>query len=869
MMRTVRTFLLCGALVPFLAAADSAEFRDELAVRSPYAAHWSRPVRTGECDFSRGLSLRDDYGLGASLETAADDLRAFLSETGLASAGGLPLVLARGETGGRESHRIEVTAEGVRLVAGDDEGMRRAVCAFERRLLAAEAPALPVGVTTRKPWLGTRLSRCFFGPINRPPLNHDELTDDVDYYPDAYLDQLAHEGVNGLWIVVRFRDLAGTSFAPADADAPRRIAKLRRTVAKLARYGIRLYLFAIEPRRIAADDPLALAHPEFVGAASWTPERIFCAGSAAAKRLLEDEMRSIFTAVPGLGGFIGITHGERPTNCLSELSPVAPGAVTCPRCRGLPPWRIHADTVGALAKGMRDAAPDARFFSWFYHPQPTPHREPYVFDCAAHVPAGVGFAYNFESGVVVEQEGRPRVGGDYWLSAVGPGEPFRRVAEAVRGTGTPLMAKIQASCSHSMATVPFVPAPGLLHRKYRAMKACGVTDVMLSWYIGSAPGVMTEAAGELAFDGCETDEDAFVESLARPLWGRDAPRVAALYRGFADGYALYPLSNDMQYFGPFSDGVVWPLEPDLALKELPPTYKPGFVPGGDEIGDALENHTLEEAERLADRMLAAMSVRTADGADELSRLADENRGDRARLRELGVMKAVRLLTEAARDVFRFHRARREAVCAVRDRDDRAAAVRALDGMAAVVENELRVTREMLPLAAADRRLGYHGDSETHRFDPRTLEARLGTLVRNRTRIREIAAAVARGEGYPESATERAAPTFAVTRTATGAFLFEGRITRVPDGPAALTFFDRCGTAFPKTVPAEVKGGCLRAEVAPSVWGGDERLRPGWFFVTSGDGVETRWPAVPEVPHRLNLNRRQISICARVVVTLTK
>ena len=45
-----------------------------------------------------------------------------------------------------------------------------------------------------------------------------------------------------------------------------------------------------------------------------------------------------------------------------------------------------------------------------------------------------------------------------------------------------------------------------------------------------------------------------------------------------------------------------------------------------------------------------------------------------------------------------------------------------------------------------------------------------------------------------------------------------------------------------------------------------RLRPGWFFVTSGDGVETRWPAVPEVPHRLNLNRRQVSICARIVVT---
>ena len=49
---------------------------------------------------------------------------------------------------------------------------------------------LPVGKIERKPWIKNRISRCFFGPIKRPPFNRDELLDDIDYYPDEYLSKL-------------------------------------------------------------------------------------------------------------------------------------------------------------------------------------------------------------------------------------------------------------------------------------------------------------------------------------------------------------------------------------------------------------------------------------------------------------------------------------------------------------------------------------------------------------------------------------------------------------------------------------------------------------------------------------------------------
>ena len=123
--------------------------------------------------------------------------------------------------------------------------------------------ALPSSVTEGKtPWLKNRISRCFFGPIKRPPFNRDELADGIDYYPDEYLKRLAREGVNGLWLTGELRELTRTSYTEAEPLAERRLAKLNRTVEKCAKYGIKTWLFMIEPKIVPIKDPLFLNHPE-------------------------------------------------------------------------------------------------------------------------------------------------------------------------------------------------------------------------------------------------------------------------------------------------------------------------------------------------------------------------------------------------------------------------------------------------------------------------------------------------------------------------------------------------------------------------------------------------------------------------------
>ena len=75
-----------------------------------------------------------------------------------------------------------------------------------------------------------------------------------------------------------------------------------------------------------------------------------------------------------------------------------------------------------------------------------------------------------------------------------------------------------------------------------------------------------------------------------PVWGDSASarsylrrrgvyRRAPFFRDeLSDAYANYPMTNFMQYYGPFHFGFVWPLFPKVELKPLSPTWKPDYPP---------------------------------------------------------------------------------------------------------------------------------------------------------------------------------------------------------------------------------------------------------------------------------------------------
>ena len=879
----MKRIVLTAAAALSLAAASAAETAAPLP---PGRESWTfmKDLATPVIRHPRErFRLADEYGLKGDLATALDDLAPFLG-------GERELKLVRGGVDGQESYRIDVTEKRVTLTAGDDDGMRRAVYRFEDGVLGGCLTS-----ETRKPWLRNRISRCFFGPIKRPPYNRDELLDDIDYYPDAYLNRLAHEGVNGLWLTVHFRDLAATPFTERAPDAEKRLDKLRRTVAKCRRYGIKTWIFGNEPSAMRPDDPLLKAHPEFGGSRfDWTDRVTFCPSEPGVLKYLEETMKDIFTQVPGLGGFINISNGEGLTTCLSAVpcSDVTWTPKLCPRCAKRRPWELHYAAAGAMAKGMRAAASGAEILSWFYQPEISAERKQWVYEAARHLPEGVTLLYNFESGALKKQAGRWRVGGDYWLSFPGPAAPFARVAENARGAGLQIGAKIQTSCSHEVATVPYVPAPGLLWRKYKGMKEAGVTSAMMCWYFGNYPGLMNKAAGELAFDDFTGGEEKFLMRLAAPDWGTDAPTIASLWRTFTGAYENYPLSNNIQYFGPFAAGVAWPLRPDVRLDPLPASWIP--IPsepwGGDAIGECLPDFSLDEALLLARRMAEGTSGKDADGRDVLAELSANYAGDRERSLDLGVMKALHLQFAAGADVFAFYRLRSEAVYRSRVAKDAAAARVAVAEMKEVVLRERALTEEMDALAKTDSRLGFHSEAEAHLYHPALLKWRLGELGAGLKRLGEIDSALAAGGAYPLSAFEKAAAVGTV-----GGGLNEGdgirwRAEKTAAGDLAVTcecapglghavvsvcdasgvsyptrvFIPKTGDAkfFPSdagTVTKTETGWMFRLVFDAGAWRRDDRLRPAWIaFLDDTQPQQTYakvlWPNEgKKLRNRLNLN----------------
>jgi len=121
-----------------------------------------------------------------------------------------------------------------------------------------------------------------------------------------------------------------------------------------------------------------------------------------------------------------------------------------------------------MARGIKDANPDAEYICWLYLPSWKP-LAPWVYELGSHIPKDVTLQMNFESGAVKYQLDRPRVGGDYWLSFIGPSERFARFAGNASANKTAMSAKRQVGCSHESATISFMPVPPVLYGKYREM----------------------------------------------------------------------------------------------------------------------------------------------------------------------------------------------------------------------------------------------------------------------------------------------------------------------------------------------------------------------------------------------------------------
>ena len=691
---------------PFFDRQPEAGFIAELA--SPVHAHpplnFGARMTPGENEIdASGLYLKTVFPEDASvLQTAYDDFRAFLSVTG-AQGNRYPLLIQKDTVKGNESFRILVTEKETTITAEDPEGVRRALVYIEEEMTKREGPFLPLGEVERKPYIRMRMTRGFFSPTNRAPKFGDELLDDIDYYPDEYLNRLAHNGTNGLWIYTSFRALIDMPQFPQNkADCARRIAKLSRVVERCRRYGVKVYIFAIEPMGLLDEEASNYTH--MLGGSIINDRHPICMRQESSRDYIIGAVEKLFQTVPGLGGYISITAGERTTSCPSVSS-----YVNCPRCSRYSRGENLAYVVDCIKEGIRRAGTGADFISWTYS-----HRywaEQDVREYAQKAPTDVILMQNFEDGGINMQLGKPRVANDYWLSYVGPCNHYIATAEEAKKRGCEMWAKLQVCNSHELATVPYIPVPGILFDKYKLARELGTTGVMECWYFGNYPSLMNRASSALSFLESFEDKDSFLLECAARLYGQShAASVAAAWRTFEEGYKNYPTNVMFNYYGPMHDGVVWKLSLLPKNNPLSRTWRLEDVPDGDRIGECLfRGHTLDEA-----ILLSRSICRHWQRGLSLLQLPEGN--------ELLVLsQALAVLFASGSNILEFYRLRAQ----LGKEDGDAAAI--LSQMRSLVLDELANTQKMHALSTRDPRLGYHSEAEGFKFFPEKLADRIQAL----------------------------------------------------------------------------------------------------------------------------------------------
>lgn len=683
------------------------ELRKPLHVQKP---QWfgRTKLQKGEVSVTGAFVINEFPDEEKLLDTAVQDFQVFL-KVHEARGDQYPVKLVKGQTECFEAYHIRVSKDGCILEAEDTEGIRRALVYLEDEMLRREGAILPLGEISRKPVIRNRITRGFFSPTNRPPKNQDELLDDVDYYPEEYLNRLAHDGANGLWIYTHFKELLPSQyFTEYGKEWERRITKLRKVVDKCRRYGIKVYVFGVEPSSLKGE--VAEKYRDATGCyVEWSDSYTVCTYSERGANYCIEATQKLCELVPNLGGIIDITQGERVTNCST-----ATDYCQCPRCRQHTKGEILAHTVHLLKEGIRRAGSNAEFISWSYG-----HREWAMEDIQDYVrcaPDDVMLMENFDDAGYYPQLGKTRAAIDYWLSYAGPSQMYEGAARTATNVGKHMFAKMQVCCSHELASVPYIPVPGLLFDKYAGAYRCGTEGVMQCWFFGNYPSLMSKAAGELSFMEDFSDKKQFLTHLAGIYYGSRAKEAAEAWEHFEAGYRNYPLNIMFSYYGPMHDGVVWELALLPKNTSLPRSWQIVDTPDGDRIGECLQaGHTLREAMILTDRM-------RGEWRQGLNLLPENGPGE-----QRSIAKALSILFASGNNILQFYELRALLAKKSEDIKEIRETMMILKQMEEIVDEEIRNSQEMIPLCEADPRLGYHSEAEGYKFFPKKLADRVEKL----------------------------------------------------------------------------------------------------------------------------------------------
>ena len=518
----------------------------------------------------------------------------------------------------------------------------------------------------------------------------DPLADpEIGSFPEGLLQKLANNGVNAVWMHTVLRTLAKDPKYPEFGEgSEKRIANLKKLVARCDKYGIKVYLYLNEPRAMPKEffevnaerkeirgtclnGPDGEVTPDTTGL-----QYAMCTSHPETRRWLRDSVAQVFSQVQGLGGIFTITMSENLTSCVSRW-----GHRGCARCKDRNIGEVVAEVNNAMIEGMLkgDKNAQALLYNWAW-PKDV---EELIIKNLAHKESCRVLAVS-EHAMKINRGGVEAEEQDYSISIVGPGEESLKTWQFCKAAGVRGAAKVQAGNSWEISSFPYIPTMDLVARHAVNLANAGVDGVMLSWSLGCCPSPNLEVYRELKRG--EKDENALLNRMAEKLYGKDkAPLARQAWTAFSKGFENYPFSCQTIYNGPHQWGPANPLYKEKT------GYKATMV--GIPYDDLDGWRAQYPGETYADLM-----DKVTKGFREGCRLMEGV----AKAKELDMFKAESMHFASCRDQAKFVMAR--------DKGDKA-------GMRAIAQAELRRAKNYWKLVRADSRIGYESSNQ-YFFVPR-------------------------------------------------------------------------------------------------------------------------------------------------------
>jgi hypothetical protein len=591
----------------------------------------------------------------------------------------------------------------------------------------------------------TKMNYAFSPRIIRSPLadfNGDDIGSAANAYSDEYLQNISEQGFNGIWLHGEIRKLVPTNLFPKIGR--KKIDQLRMLVERAKRFGVKVYLYICEPRGMRAEDPFWKKHPELKGQPlifkDISPEfdgtyYALCSSTPAVKEYLEGGMYTLFKSVPNLGGIFCITASEFHTHCYShypsrerqygikEFNDWAKADFVCPRCANRSSVDVTAEVIELLNHGVKRAAPNADVIAWTWSwaiIEDDPQKE-----LIHRLPKDVILMSDWERGGRKKVCGKTFVVDEYSFSLPGPSPRYKKQLVLAKKRRLKMMAKIQIGSTHELVTVPYLPLPQLLAKKFEGLRKNKVDGYLGCWIFGGDVSPMSRLAG-LMSQRKELSSSEAINLLAKEEFGEKVfTPVVKAWAKFSQAWQEYPFSIPFLYYGPINYATAYPLS--LNLKKIPPMAGwlelPRDKNGHLAVGDNLESWISPFSPKLIAQAFEKLRTKWDAGVLILEKtMKNDPQNHRLKL-EWNLAKHISLQIAATIDLVTFYPLYRK----YQQAKSEISRTKLRKELNRLFERELAVTTQDKICLQEDPRIGYHAEARCHLFGLNDLNYKIELL----------------------------------------------------------------------------------------------------------------------------------------------